>query len=248
MSGEARDVDRVPVLMDRITTGALWCALVPVLLWSSVSVTLLTLDADVPVWMAWIPAFALDGAMIAATRVWLLARLDRGIRLYAAFIAVLGYCGSITAGAAEHGLRAAGVDAPVWAAVVLGGLPALMAGMLVHVMVRIAAQRVRAERGSGEHRTAVATEQGSSPLVSSAHRSLEPEQPTEISPDVAEVTASEHDSDSDPFMISGEDFREEAPLVQFGVEPPPAYRSGTNGHTNGHQRRDSNGKFKAVVN
>lgn len=132
----------VPLLNVRTWVGV-WVTLVPLLVWSSVSITKLTHAAGVAWMIAWIPAMATDGAMIAATQVAVNHLLEPAIRRWAGSIAVVGITGSILAAGAEHYLTARQVAPPAELAAVIGAIPSLMGALLVHVIVLIGTQRRR---------------------------------------------------------------------------------------------------------
>lgn len=117
----------------------------PLLLWGGASVFALATACNVPEGIAWVPAVSTGGVMLAATLISLQRGVDEAVRWYAAGLAGLGILGDIVAAGAQHYLEAQNVHphpSPVWGFVV-GGLPSLMGGLLIHVVAMIFAQRRR---------------------------------------------------------------------------------------------------------
>lgn len=177
-------------LLDGWTRAGLWLALVPVLAWASVSLTELTHAASVPWKLAWIPAAATDGVMVVATRVCLRHGLDSGIRRYAAALVVLGAGGSIIAASAQHFLAAQGRAPSPLLAAALGGLPSLMAALLVHIIVMIGAQARREAAQTAERLTTERERERTRAAVEHTEVRRVPEQHTQPARHTSPVTAS----------------------------------------------------------
>lgn len=129
--------------LSRSTRAGLVITLAPLLVWGWVALTRLALACAVPVAIAWIPAVATSGVMIAATTLAMTATLDRPTRRYAGWLATLGIGADIAAAGVQHYLEALHQQPPAWLAVPVGGLPCLMGGLLVHVVGLVYAQRRR---------------------------------------------------------------------------------------------------------
>lgn len=120
------------------------------LLWSVVSMSWLTLACWSYWWLCWIPAVATNGVAAISSHFSMLERVEPSTRRYAAGVAVTGVSLDVIATASQHylALEHLGISptdihpAPYWGWVV-GGLPSLMAGLLIHVIYRIRAQTRR---------------------------------------------------------------------------------------------------------
>lgn len=130
-----------------LLTPTAWCGvcftLVPLMLWSSVSITVLTHSMGVPWAIAWIPAAATDGAMLVTTAWAVNHDLDRRVRRCSAWVAVTGIAGSVIVAGIEHYVTAAGITPPPELAALIGGIPSLMGALVVHVIAMIHAQQRR---------------------------------------------------------------------------------------------------------
>lgn len=136
---------------------ALVVTVVSLLLWSVVSMAWLTLACWSYWWLCWIPAVATNGVAAISTHFSMLERVDPATRRYAVGVAVTGVSLDVAATASQHflALEYLGISptevhpGPYWGWVV-GGLPSLMAGLLIHIIFRICAQarrdQVAAER------------------------------------------------------------------------------------------------------
>lgn len=139
----ANSTARTSPLLSPLGLVAFGLALLSVMVWSSVSIIALTHDMNVTLWLAWIPAVATDGAMLVATGWCVNHRLDQTIRRYAAGIAGTGIVGSVAVAAVEHYVTAAQITPRPELGALIGGIPSLMAALLVHVFAMIRAQQRR---------------------------------------------------------------------------------------------------------
>ncbi|MGH9290836.1 MAG: hypothetical protein ACRD0V_21490, partial [Acidimicrobiales bacterium] len=130
-------------LLDPWTRVGLVATAVPLLLWGGVSVTTLTHACQVSWLLAWIPAVATSGVMIAATLISMTPALDTATRRYAGWLAAGGIVADILAAGAAHYLESQHATPPPELAALMGGLPSLMGGLLIHVVALVSAQRRR---------------------------------------------------------------------------------------------------------
>lgn len=130
-------------LLDPLTRAGIALTAAPLLLWGGVSVACLTHATNVSWWIAWIPAVATSGVMIAATRIAMTQRLDRDIRRYAGWLSGAGILADILAAGAQHYLEAQHATPPPELAALMGGLPSLMGGLLIHIVCMVSAQARR---------------------------------------------------------------------------------------------------------
>lgn len=159
-------------LLDRPTWLGLALTVGPLLLWGGVSVARLTHACAVTWWIAWIPAVATSGVMIAATKLAMTPTLDQRIRTYAGWLSAAGILADILAAGAQHWLEAQHrAPAPELAAV-MGGLPSLMGGLLVHIVAMVVAQS-RREREAAQAAAVELDELSRATALRSAERAAE---------------------------------------------------------------------------
>lgn len=140
---------------------ALVVTVVSLLLWSVVSMAWLTLACWSYWWLCWIPAVATNGVAAISTHFSMLERVDPATRRYAVGVAVTGVSLDVAATASQHflALEYLGISptevhpGPYWGWVV-GGLPSLMAGLLIHIIFRICAQARRDQAAAERERIA----------------------------------------------------------------------------------------------
>lgn len=121
----------------------LYATIITLLIWGWVALTRLAHMLEVPWALAWIPAVATSGVMLAATMLSLTPGLERRVRTYTGWLAFGGIAGDILATGTQHYLEARHLDPPAWLAVPVGGIPCLMGGLLVHAVAMVFAQRRR---------------------------------------------------------------------------------------------------------
>lgn len=142
-------------LLDRLTWLGLALTVGPLLLWGGISVARLTEACNVSWWIAWIPAVATSGVMIAATKLAMTPTLDERIRAYAGWLSFGGILADILAAGAQHYLEARHLQPAPEMAAIMGGLPSLMGGLLVHIVAMVFAQ-ARQEKAAAERAQAEA--------------------------------------------------------------------------------------------
>lgn len=126
-------------------------------IWGGSSVIVFALALHAPKYLAWIPAVALGGVMLSATMFAILPGMDREIRRYAGYLACAAIGGEVIVAGAQHyfeakapigqAVEAIHVD-PLWGFIV-GGLPSLMGGALVHLTAMYFAMLRRKEEEAG---------------------------------------------------------------------------------------------------
>lgn len=137
------DKPRATPLLNPWAWAGVCFTLIPLMLWSSVSITVLTHAMGVNWDIAWIPAAATDGAMMVATGWAVNHLLDKTIRNWSACVAVTGIVGSVIVAAIEHYVTAAHIQPPAELAALIGGIPSLMGALIVHVIAMIRNQQKR---------------------------------------------------------------------------------------------------------
>lgn len=141
------------------------------LLWGAGSVFIMARAVSVPWWAAWIPPMALGGVMLCSTAISLQDGIDLSIRRYAGGLSALAIVGEIIVAGAQHYLAVGHADMPAiqeaaWGAVI-GGIPSLMGGCLVHVFAMVCKQR---RREAGERAAAERSERAEVSALSAAER------------------------------------------------------------------------------
>lgn len=115
------------------------------LFWGGESLFHFATLCKVPRWLAWIPAVSTSGVMLIATAIAMNKELDHNIRMWAGSLAGFGILMDVTAAMGQHvlAMRSGPISpSPVWGAVI-GGLPPLMGGLLVHVISLVFGQHRR---------------------------------------------------------------------------------------------------------
>lgn len=136
------------------------------LLWSVVSMAWLTLACWAYPWLCWVPAVATNGVAGISTWVSMMERLDRYTRWYAVGVASVGVFMDVIATSGQHylALKHPGVSPwdyhpdPAWGWVV-GGLPSLMFGLLVHIVFRVLTQSRRDKQAAEAARVEAAEQE-----------------------------------------------------------------------------------------
>lgn len=131
--------------------GGIITAEVSLAIWGGASVIVFALALHTWVAICWIPAVALGGVMLASTMFSLLPGMDRAIRMYAGVLALVAIVGEMVVAGAMHyfeakappGAPAATIHVgPQWG-FVIGGLPSLTGGALIHLTAMYFAQKRR---------------------------------------------------------------------------------------------------------
>lgn len=131
--------------------GGIITAEVSLAVWGGASVIVFALALHTWEAICWIPAVALGGVMLASTMFSLLPGTERAIRIYAGMLALFAIVGEMVVAGAMHffeakapsGAPAAAIQvAPEWG-FVIGGLPSLTGGALIHLTAMYFAQKRR---------------------------------------------------------------------------------------------------------
>lgn len=133
--------------LGRVALAGLVATVLPLLLFGGVSVFVLAVAASVPTVVAWVPAVALGGVMLCSTVISMQHGVDRVIRRYAGWLAAVAILGEILVAGGQHYLAVGHdsmprLDQPAWGAII-GGLPSLMGGLLIHIVAMVVAQARR---------------------------------------------------------------------------------------------------------
>lgn len=115
------------------------------LFWGGESLFEFARKCHVAAWLAWIPAVSTSGVMLLSTAIAMNKALDKHTRIWAGSLAGFGILMDVAAAMGQHvlAMQTGPVHvAPVWGAVI-GGLPPLMGGLLVHVISLVFGQHRR---------------------------------------------------------------------------------------------------------
>lgn len=129
-------------LLNRWTRAGLTTAISPLILWGAASVFMISVACGVSVWIAWVPALSTSGVMLASTLISLQSGLDRRIRHYAGYLAAFAVVLDALVAGVQHTLPAT-IDAPLGVKFLIGLLPSVMGGLLVHIWAMAHAQERR---------------------------------------------------------------------------------------------------------
>lgn len=148
--------------------GGIIIAEVCLAIWGGASVIVFALALHTWPAICWIPAVALGGVMLASTMFSIQPGVDREIRVYSGLLALCAIAGELIVAGAMHYFEAkaplgAPADsiqvAPEWG-FVIGALPSLMGGALIHITAMYFAQRRREEAEAGAELTNLETARG----------------------------------------------------------------------------------------
>jgi len=134
--------------LGRLALAGLAATVIPLLLWGGGSVVVMATAAGVPQWLAPVPAIALGGVMLASTVISMTPTVDSRIRHYAGALSFAAILEEIIVAGAQHYMAVghpAGMPAlqtPIWGAII-GGIPSLQGGLLIHVLAMVFAQHRR---------------------------------------------------------------------------------------------------------
>lgn len=114
---------------------------VPLVIWGGASVFVFAVSTNVPPGIAWVPSVALGGVMLASTVLSMQPGVDQAIRMYAGGLAAVAILGEVIVAGGQHYVAAKAPPGqavefmnpdPAWG-FLIGGLPSLMGGALVHL-------------------------------------------------------------------------------------------------------------------